>query len=612
MLSVTMPSASLSNIDLPRSTQPPPSAWQSASPSSARSKPARDDDDDDIELRQLAGRMSVLHASLATAAPSPAPTTLAVTKKTTSTPKDEGPKDPHLREIKTLVDRVGAGRCPQIVRDMLVAEPAAPVTVSAIVRTKRIHGLMELIAADRDLATAEKLRALKLKDKNSKPLLSKRDEAKALFAAGLFELAYARYREVLADADSPSSASSPPVVRRQSSADTSQSSSPSSGSSAQSHGVSTAPTSVQSHSSVAFPSSTTTSDAEDSDTHDLLAKLSASSSRALLPTSSLRHSLASLTSQPHAIRARLYAASACLDLGRLGEAGKHLAKLPPDLSDVSVGRARVGKNQDGRTFARDVPAWVRLRMGEERRRLERMLVEREMPQPGAHPWAFDFADGLCVLKESHAMSLPGLKLTARGYETSRAVGKGEVLAMAPPLACALLPSSPSASPPSTASRFSTNIRRSTTTPTPIPELALARLANELRTLTRPGANPELGTALCWATDTLLPPSSSESAKGLGVSDVRAAILSLVQTRVLRLPSSALTSSSSPHTSSGAGAVGLYFPAIALASAPVEEANVEASFSGVALVLRARRDMDAGEVVCLDFTRVGGVEKVLDA
>lgn len=142
MLSVSVPSASLSSLSLhqqpaqqppttpkrPVPSRPPPSAWQSYSsqnfrPRSKSSSPSTSDSDDDIELRQLAGRITTLRDSLA-------PPAAKV---------NDAPRDPHLREVNRLADRVA--RCPQIVRDMLGEQQAAP---STLVRTKRVHGLMEV------------------------------------------------------------------------------------------------------------------------------------------------------------------------------------------------------------------------------------------------------------------------------------------------------------------------------------------------------------------------------------------------------------------------------------------------------------------------------------
>jgi len=75
---------------------------------------------------------------------------------------------------------------------------------------------------------------------------------------------------------------------------------------------------------------------EEDTTQDLLAKLCAAALRANLPSSALRHATTALETSPFAIRARLYAAAACLDLGRLADAKNHLARLPPDLTDVSI------------------------------------------------------------------------------------------------------------------------------------------------------------------------------------------------------------------------------------------------------------------------------------
>ncbi|EJD36487.1 hypothetical protein AURDEDRAFT_117074 [Auricularia subglabra TFB-10046 SS5] len=606
MLAVRVPSASLSSLSVNSSAhappppqsptppvrrvsaRPPPSAWNNAStPAVVRPKPQRpartaadDSSDDDIELQQLASRLSsfLTVPTQPSAPPAPAPK-----------PVDEGPKDPHLREIKRLADRVP--RCPQVVKDMLVSP--TPAAANTLTRTKRIHALMEVIAADRDLATATKYRALNLPRTGGNP----RDAARLIFAAGLFEIAYARYRDILADtpaqqtlpAASTSKDTQPPSVRRQSLDTTSGGSS--SDHSNQTH--STAATSAHStpsksqhgnESTVSFPSAVQTgedsaaspgADGADSDLLDLLAKLAAAALRAALPSSAARHAQHALSLHPHGIRARLFAASAALDLGLLNDARKHLSCLPPDLTDVSTS-VRLGKTPDGRTFGKSVPDWVRLRMGAERRRLERMLAERDEPEPRPRKWAFaeDTAAGVIRMNDTHAMALPGMRLTPAGYTTTRAIGRGTVLAIAPPLACATTFTAPGTE-----------------------ELPLARLADILRNAIR--GNPELGRALDWAASRL--PSKSEVVQAglaLGVSDSRAALLCLVQTRVLRLPRAAC----------GMPAVGIYFPAVHMAAGD-KDANAMAGFAGPALVLRAVRDLDEGEIISVDFGRVGVVERV---
>ncbi|KAH7050367.1 hypothetical protein BKA62DRAFT_739185 [Auriculariales sp. MPI-PUGE-AT-0066] len=262
------------------------------------------------------------------------------------------PLDPHLRTIFLLAKAVL--RSPQVVSDMLngaptvgqpsgtavspVVPPAteAPPPVTALVRTKRIHGLMELLSAAEHINTSGRLR-----EKG----LTRDADPRHLYASEFFEIAYGRWKDVLAGtAKNDAKAASRPATGsvqppRRASEDTTLKTSP--------------PTSVDEHSpslavpqsnSVTFPggsesvplpeASKLETVSEEDATHDLLAKLCAAALRANLPSSALRHATTALESSPYAIRARLFAAAACLDLGRLADAQKHLSQLPPDLTDV--------------------------------------------------------------------------------------------------------------------------------------------------------------------------------------------------------------------------------------------------------------------------------------
>ncbi|KAH7098538.1 hypothetical protein BKA62DRAFT_604950, partial [Auriculariales sp. MPI-PUGE-AT-0066] len=495
------------------------------------------------------------------------------------------PLDPHLRTIFLLAKAVL--RSPQVVSDMLNGAPTAPPPVTALVRTKRIHGLMELLSAAEHINTSGRLR-----EKG----LTRDADPRHLYASEFFEIAYGRWKDVLAGtAKNDAKAASRPATGsvqppRRASEDTTSSGSHSAGNISASK--TSPPTSVDEHSpslavpqsnSVTFPggsesvplpeASKLETVSEEDATHDLLAKLCAAALRANLPSSALRHATTALESSPYAIRARLFAAAACLDLGRLADAQKHLSQLPPDLTDVSF-KPKVGRTKDGRTFDKSMPDWVRVRMGNERRRLARLIGERDAVEPAPvvpiprFAAAFDTVEWVLSPTTDHAMSfaLGLIKLTGRGYEVTRAVTKGEVLCVVPPLTpCATVYA-----------------------PDPFQqELPLARLANALRALAR--GNPDLGSALVWAAQRLAQGKTgvSRAVTQLGLSQDRAGVLALAQSRAVRL---------GKDVAQHAVTTGVPQPSL------LGYASAQASFSGVTLVLRAVRDMACGEMVSVDFSR----------
>jgi len=330
-------------------------------------------------------------------------------------------------------------------------------------------------------------------------------------------------------------------------------------------------------------------------------------------------------------------------------------------------------------------------MGVERKRLERLIAERdavynatpdtaEETQEGDTPAApipiprfaakLDATAGTLSTIEDHAMCFVKnlLKLTARGYETTQPVKVGDVLCVVPPLACVTVfapvdpqkLAKPRPIPKSQVRRIIIRGGRRVDPepqPEPVPvesvvqstidsyaqELPLARLATALRAVAR--GNPELGSALVWAAQRIAQGKSevARTVAQMGLSEDRASVLALAQCRAVRLAKDVVCTSvedpKAPSLDTVAGALGIYFPLLSMASAPspppppqeldasesgageaeaagaaaaapaslIGFASAQISFSGLALVLRATRDMEKGEVVSVDFARVGGVE-----